>query len=435
MRSRFGVALAIVGVLTLVAAGPAAAQNNVEVHWETLQNGVYTDAGDYGSDFSPSLNANGIWELEPNANGTPALGYVELEDTASGTVEVHGDALEGDAYTRVWNYATGYTPAQAANGVMQIFGAVNGEPELGFIDLRNTGSGMVEVHWETYQNGVYTDAGDYASDFPESDAPDGDWELLATSSGTPVLGFILLKNSGSGTVEVHEDAENGGEYTRFGDWASHFPESEAGDGVWQLFGASNGATELGFIDLTNTTSGTVEVHWETLQNGMFADAGDYTSGYPESDAPDGTWGLFTQGSDDPPELGFVRTSWPTPVPSPPVQPVVQSQPLPVPPKRARIRAKFVLGWTWNHARTRLAAVHVTGFPRDGTVRIRCSGRGCPDTGKAAGHKRLHALFHSLEGRVFRAGDVVTITVSAPGKQSERIAVRIRDGALPRTRLL
>ena len=443
---RCGMALAMVSALALVGAVPvAASQNMVEVHWETLQNGAYTDAGDYVSDFSPSLDANGSWELLPDPNGTPVLGYVELKNTASGTIEVHADDLSATEYTRIWNFASHYTPANAADGVMQLFGASNGAPELGFIDLRNTASGTVEVHWETLQNGVYTDAGDYASDFPESLSADGDWELLATTGGTPVLGFIELKNTASGTIEVHGDALNGTEYTRIWNFASHYPLADAGDGVWQLFGASNAAPELGFIDLTNTGSGTVEVHWETMQNGVYADAGDYASGYPESYAPAGTWQLFTPGSDDPPELGFVKDYPPAPVPpttapSPPVEPVAQSQPLPVPTpspasKGGRIRAKFILDWTWNHTRTRLHDVRVTGVPRRGRVQVRCTGRGCPEIAMAAGYRRLHALLHSLDGRVFRAGDVLRITVSAPAKQSERIAVRIRDGGLPRARLV
>jgi hypothetical protein len=441
VRSRCGVALVIVGAFMLVGAGPAAAsQNMVEVHWETVQNGAYTDGGDYVSDFSPSLDDNGTWELLPNTNGTPALGYVELDNTGSGTVEVHGDALSGTQYTRVWNFPSHYSPAEAVNGVMQLFGASNGAPELGFIDLRSTGSGTVEVHWETMQDGIYTDAGDYASDFPESLAADGTWELLPTASGTPVLGFIELKDAASGTVEVHGDALNGTEYTRVWNFASHYPLADAGDGVWQLFGATNGAPELGFIDLENTGSGMVEVHWETMQNGVYTDAGDYPSGYPESYGADGTWQLFTPGSDDPPELGFVKDYPPAPAPPPAVEPVVESQPLPVPhksptSKRRRIRAKFVLDWTWNHTRTRLHAVHVTGVPRDGRIEVRCTGKGCPGTATTAGYKHLRTLLHSVAGRVFRAGDVLTITVSAPHEQSERIAVRIRDGRLPRARLI
>jgi hypothetical protein len=435
-------AIAAACALTLSGGGSAlAAQNTVEVHWETLQNGAYTDAGDYTSDFSPSLDSNGMWELEPNTNGTPVLGYIEVADTGSGTVEVHGDALNGASYARVWNYASQYSPALAADGVFQLFGAVNDAPELGFIDLRNTGSGTIEVHFETMQNGVYVDAGDYASDFPESLADDGVWELLATSSGTPVLGFIELKDSGSGTIEVHGDALSGNQYTRIWNYASNYPESDAPDGVWDLFGASNSAPELGFIDLTNTGSGTVEVHWETMQNNVYTDAGDYSTGYPESDAAQGTWQLFTPGSDASPELGFVKDYPPAPTPTPtPVHPAPATQTLPVPApalrsKHGRVRAKVFLSWTWNHARTRLHGVRVRGVPHNGRISIRCAGKGCPETATTARYKHLNRFLRSLDGRVYRAGDVLTITVSAPGKQSERIAVRIRDGALPVARLL
>jgi hypothetical protein len=42
---------------------------------------------------------------------------------------------------------------------------------------------------------------------------------------------------------------------------------------------------------------------------------------------------------------------------------------------------------------------------------------------------------SLDGRRYRAGDLLFITISAPGLVPERAEVRIRDGAIPRARLL
>jgi hypothetical protein len=425
--------MAVALALALTGAGPSAAdQNMVSVHWDVLGTSAYQRAGDYPSDFSAADDANGNWGLLPNTDGSPALGYIETAGTPSGMVEVHLDSLTGTQYSRVSDYVSQYIPAEAALGDMQLFSAQAGPPELGYIALRNTGSGTVEVHWETLQNGVLKDGGDYSSDFPESDAGDGTWQLLGTPSGTPVLGFIQTANTGSGMVEIHVDALKGNQYARIADYATGYTPAEAANGLIELFGASGGITEVGYIDLRNTVSGSVEMHWETVQNGAFATAGDYASDFPESLAADGTWQVFTPGADAPPELGFIETP-----PSPPVQPVVQSQSVPAPPnsrtpkgKLGRVRVKFVFGWTWSHAHTRLHYVRATGAPRGARIEIRCAGAGRPHR-----YKHLQRLLRSMRGPVFRAGDVLTITISAPDKRAERITVRIRAGALPRVRLL
>jgi hypothetical protein len=130
-----------------------------------------------------------------------------------------------------------------------------------------------------------------------------------------------------------------------------------------------------------------------------------------------------------------------PIPTPPpVQPVAVSQPLPVPvvPKHGgerALRVRFVLDWTWDHARTRLRAVRVIGVPRGARIEVRCRGRGCPRGAVTAGYRRLVRFRRALDGRVFRAGDIVTITVSAPERSRERIAVEIRDGKEPKARLV
>jgi hypothetical protein len=54
---------------------------------------------------------------------------------------------------------------------------------------------------------------------------------------------------------------------------------------------------------------------------------------------------------------------------------------------------------------------------------------------SARYRGLRGLLRSLDGRVFRAGDVLTITVSAPNRRRERIRVRIRNGKEPVARLV
>lgn len=46
-----------------------------------------------------------------------------------------------------------------------------------------------------------------------------------------------------------------------------------------------------------------------------------------------------------------------------------------------------------------------------------------------------ALFGSLYGHVFRAGDRLVFTIRAPGLISERVELRIRKGAPPQGRIL
>ena len=195
-----------------------------------------------------------------------------------------------ELYKRVGDFASDFSPADAGNGTWQLFGSANGAPELGFIKTKNT-SGTVEVHWDTLQGSSYKRVGDSASDFSPADAGNGTWQLFGSANGAPELGFIKTKNT-SGTVEVHWDTLQGSSYKRVGDFASDFSPADAGNGTWQLFGSANGAPELGFIK-TKNTSGTVEVHWDTLQGSSYKRAGDSTSAFSPADAGNGFWQLGT----------------------------------------------------------------------------------------------------------------------------------------------
>jgi hypothetical protein len=115
-------------------------------------------------------------------------------------------------------------------------------------------------------------------------------------------------------------------------------------------------------------------------------------------------------------------------------PVTVAPPAPSPRER-RLRVKIVMAWTWNGAHTRLRRLLFSRFPGRGTVRVSCRGRGCPRRASHAGHRNLRGLVSSLERRVFRSGQHLTITVSAPGWVPERAGVAIRDGALPTAKLL
>ena len=427
---------ALVVLAVLVAAPAMASAATVEVHYDTLDGSTYTRAGDFTSDFSPGDNANGTWQLLPTTSGPPELGFVKTRNTGSGAVEVHLDTVSGGTYKRVADYRSDFNSADAANGHFILFGSANGAPELGFVKTANTGSGAVEVHYDTLSGGTYTRAGDFASDFSTADAANGVWQLEPAPSGTaPVLGFIKTANTGSGTVEVHWDTLHGSRYVRVGDASSDFALADSSNGVWQLIATSSTTPELGFIKTRSTGSGHIEAHWDALSsNGVFTRAGDHASDFSLADATNGTW-LFTATSGAP-ELGFVKTDFPAPAATTPVQSAPVTVTLPVPTAKRHVRVTIRMSWTWRGKRTRLTKVKVGRMPRGATMAVRCRGRGCPRPQVRQTRARRVQLFTTiLAGQRYRAGDRLFVTIRAPGLIAERAVITIRNGRKPAVRAL
>jgi len=105
---------------------------------------------------------------------------------------------------------------------------------------------------------------------------------------------------------------------------------------------------------------------------------------------------------------------------------------PVPRRRGEVKARFVIHWTWRDARTRLVSIRGVDLPRGARIAVGCRGRGCPRVGGSVGGAGLRK---TLQRRVFRAGERLYLTISAPGLSSERIEIRIRDRKKPLARLL
>ena len=134
---------------------------------------------------------------------------------------------------------------------------------------------------------------------------------------------------------------------------------------------------------------------------------------------------------------------PTPPPAPPPSTAPGNAPGTVtisPPKSVghprRLSIKIKMRWTWNGDRTRLRGIRLLGrFPAAAMIRVTCHGRGCPIRAGNARYPRTRRLIRTLEARVFRAGQRLTITLSAPGWISERGRVVIRNDALPLAKLL
>jgi hypothetical protein len=124
-------------------------------------------------------------------------------------------------------------------------------------------------------------------------------------------------------------------------------------------------------------------------------------------------------------------------PPPPVETSPVPTPLPRPKARHGLKVKMLLSWTWRYGVTWLGKVKIGRLPKHSRLTIRCAGRGCPRRQRmsATGVRRIRRLLRRLRGRRYRAGDVLRISLTAPGYRPERAKVVIRYAELPLAKLL
>lgn len=112
------------------------------------------------------------------------------------------------------------------------------------------------------------------------------------------------------------------------------------------------------------------------------------------------------------------------------------QTTPNPSGRGALHARFTISWSWNGATTLLRSIRVSHLPRNARVAIRCLGKDCPPLRAAAtSPRKVAALLRRLAGRRLRAGQTLRLTVTAPRRRAERIALGIRNGLKPTAKLL
>ncbi|HET9105005.1 MAG TPA: hypothetical protein VFN55_16765 [Solirubrobacteraceae bacterium] len=134
---------------------------------------------------------------------------------------------------------------------------------------------------------------------------------------------------------------------------------------------------------------------------------------------------------------------PPPPPPPPPPPTTTTPPPTAPvvsvpvtsPSPKRLRIKMILSWTWNHGTTRLHRIQIPHMPRRATLTVSCRGRGCARHAHHSDYRHLRRLIRWLDGHRFRSGQRVTLVVSEKGYRPERVEASIRNGRLPRVRLL
>lgn len=128
------------------------------------------------------------------------------------------------------------------------------------------------------------------------------------------------------------------------------------------------------------------------------------------------------------------------IPVVPPQTGTQTPPPPKQTKRAhhhkkQVRVKLTLKWRWNKRRTQLERMALGRLPHHARVHVTCTGGGCPHhvlTASAHGVRHVIAI---LEGSLFAAGDRIEIVIGAPRRTPERVQISIRDGRIPRVKLL
>jgi hypothetical protein len=107
-------------------------------------------------------------------------------------------------------------------------------------------------------------------------------------------------------------------------------------------------------------------------------------------------------------------------------------PLPVAHGARALRIKVVLSWTWNGARIRLRKVKVGTMPGDTKLSMSCEGGGCPrhSKAKASGARKVRRGLLGMAGRRYRAGDVLSVKLTAAGWRQERARIFFRNGKRP-----
>jgi len=104
--------------------------------------------------------------------------------------------------------------------------------------------------------------------------------------------------------------------------------------------------------------------------------------------------------------------------------------------RHRVRARLVVSWHWNGAKTVVRYIKSHGVPRRGQATARCRGPHCPRLAvKRVSASHIAKLWRALAHKVFTAGDRLEVTISAPHLMTERIEFTFRNGSKPAARLL
>jgi surface antigen len=236
------------------------------------------------------------------------LAFVKWAPTGSGRIEVH-TATTASRYAQFGIHAATPIAAGDTNGVFDM-ADVNGDgrADLVYIKRRNTGSGRIEVHWANAATGYGSYGGNLATVLSAADDPNGAFELADMNGDRRAdLVFTKTRNTGSGRVELHwADAASG--YARFGaHQATAFSTADAGNGYFHPADMNaDGRVDLGFVKIRNTGSGRIEVHWANAATGYGAFGGHHATALSGGERTNGWFETVDMNGDRAADLVFLK---------------------------------------------------------------------------------------------------------------------------------
>lgn len=139
--------------------------------------------------------------------------------------------------------------------------------------------------------------------------------------------------------------------------------------------------------------------------------------------------------DGSPGESWSRGTPPSPVPTPPPVSAPVTTPVPIPKAPHALKVRMALTWRWEGKTTWLLKTTIGRMPWRTRISLRCTGRGCPRHSRLSvrGARAVRRLVRSFHRRRYRSGDVLRITLTAPGYRPERARVMIRNGRKPLVR--
>jgi hypothetical protein len=345
---------------------------------------------------------------------------------------------------------------QGSNGDLWTYGAA-GSANTGGAMMAGTSPSIVDITGDDYEIAYQGSDGDLWEYGYGGTGNTGDAMMAGTSPSITSYtggGEIAFQGSNGDLWEYGSTTNNGSTDTGSGMLAHTTPSItdvsagevqaafQANNGLlWEYGSGGTGSTTETMLAGTSPSIAPQSSAYEIAYQGSTGDLWDDTStgagGNTGAAMMAGTSPSIAGLSSGGYEIAFqgavsapvVTTPTPVSVPTPP-SPVSQ----PGHPAQRRLKVKIILSWTWAHSRSTLRSVRVGKLPRGASVTISCRGRGCPRRAAHADKAKLSRLLASLDGAVYRAGDRIYITVSAPGYLAERAELVIRNGARPTVKL-
>ncbi|HEX4010228.1 MAG TPA: hypothetical protein VHX62_09480 [Solirubrobacteraceae bacterium] len=413
--------------------------------------GIYEDVA---LDTSPGQTVCGSAWVRTEGSATGAAGQFALWLTGG----AHSDGASA-GYSALGNGAhwselqTCVEATVAHTGLRVQFYPGRGSPTVEIDD--------VDVHESLAVNGGFEDGGSHWAAYPGTHS---NFSVYASSSAAPARSgtHFAATNTASPGGGIYQDVAldtSPGQTVCGSAWVRTEGSATGASGAFDLWLQGGARSQAGAARYSGLGNG---AHWSELQTcveATVAHTGLRVQFYPGRGSPtveiddvdvleslavnggfedgSGPWSTYPNTDSTYDAVLAHLVTGPAP-PPPPVVTTPVPTPLPRPTARHALKVRLSLAWTWRYAVTRLDRAEIVGgLPGRTRATFGCRGRGCPRhrTISASGARHVKRLLKSMRGRRYRAGDVLRITLTAPGYGAERAELVFRYGRLPKVRLL